>query len=175
VWDEASEDVFKYPFRFWQSRLVSPRSVGKDPGIGLTLTNPVRLSCVLPGYHERPGRYFLPSGFLFLYRFTKLLTNPFSIFYLLLNFKLPILVLIWGLEQKELECVSTRIPTSGATFHSWKCLNRVLVLTASWGHLMEWNATTQVQNQSRIIWGKMPSFCMVEHGPDTTFHSLEVP
>jgi hypothetical protein len=59
---------------------------------------------VLPRYHERPGRYFLPSGFTPV-RITKLLTNPFSIFYLLLTFKLPVLVLIWGLEQKNLESV----------------------------------------------------------------------
>jgi hypothetical protein len=55
---------------------------------------------LLPGYHERPGRYFLPSGFT-LVRITKLLTNPFSLFYLLPNLKLPVLVLIWGLEQKN--------------------------------------------------------------------------
>jgi hypothetical protein len=36
-----------------------------------------------------------------LYGFTKLLTNPFPLFYLLLNFKLPVLVLSWGLEQKN--------------------------------------------------------------------------
>jgi hypothetical protein len=36
---------------------------------------------VLPGYHERPGRYFLPSGFTPI-RITKLLTNPF--FFILL-------------------------------------------------------------------------------------------
>jgi hypothetical protein len=63
VWNEASEDVFKYPFRFLQPRLVSPRSGGKDLDIGLTLSDPVRFSRVLPGYHERLGRYFLPSGF----------------------------------------------------------------------------------------------------------------
>jgi hypothetical protein len=104
MWNEASEDVFKYPFRFKQPRLVSPRSVGKDPGIGLTLLDPVRLSRVLLGYLERPGRYLLPSGFIPV-RITKLLTNPFPLFYLLPNLKLPVLVLIWGLEQKKLESV----------------------------------------------------------------------
>jgi hypothetical protein len=57
-----------------------------------------------PRYLERPGRYFLPSGFSPV-RITKLLTNPFSLFYLLPNLKLPVLVLIWGLEQKKLESV----------------------------------------------------------------------
>jgi hypothetical protein len=56
---------------------------------------------MLPAYHERPGRYFLPSG-LSPVQITKLLTNPFFLFYLVLNFKLPVLVLIWGLEQKKL-------------------------------------------------------------------------
>jgi hypothetical protein len=35
------------------------------------------------------------------------LTNPFFIIYLLLKFKLPFLVLIWGLEQKK----KIRVPT----------------------------------------------------------------
>jgi hypothetical protein len=64
---------------------------------------------VLPGYHKRPGRYFLPSSFTPV-RITKLLTNSFSIFYLLLNFKLPVLVLIWDLEQKKLESVFPHHP-----------------------------------------------------------------
>jgi hypothetical protein len=59
---------------------------------------------MLPRYHERPGRYFLPSGFTPV-RITELLTNPFSLFYLLPNLKLQVLVLIWGLEQKKLESV----------------------------------------------------------------------
>jgi hypothetical protein len=59
---------------------------------------------MLPGYHERRvGTFYLPV--LHLYGFTKLLTNPFPIFSLLLNFKLPVLVLIWDLEQKKLESV----------------------------------------------------------------------
>jgi hypothetical protein len=64
------------------------------------LSDPVRLSRVLPGYLERPGRYFLPSGFTAV-RITKLLTNPFPLFHLLPNLKLPVLVLIWDLEQKN--------------------------------------------------------------------------
>jgi hypothetical protein len=59
---------------------------------------------VLPGYLERPGRYFLPSGFTPV-RITKLLTNPFPLFYLLPNLKLLVLVLIWGLRAKKLESV----------------------------------------------------------------------
>jgi hypothetical protein len=70
----------------------------------LTLSDPVRFSRVLPRYLERPGRYFLPSGFIPV-RITKLLTNPFPLFYLLPNLKLPVLVLIWGLRAKKLESV----------------------------------------------------------------------
>jgi hypothetical protein len=91
-------------FRFWQPRLVSPRSGGKDPGIGLTCQtvsdSPV---CYLGIMGGRVGTFYLPV--LPLYGFTKLFTNPFSIFYLLLNFKLPVLVLIWVLEQKKSKSV----------------------------------------------------------------------
>jgi hypothetical protein len=34
-----------------------------------------------------------------LYGFTKPYTNPFLLFYLLPNFKLPVLVLVWGLKR----------------------------------------------------------------------------
>jgi hypothetical protein len=59
---------------------------------------------VLAGYLERPGRYFLTSGFT-LVRITELLTNPFSLFYLLPNLKLLVLILFWDLKQKKLESV----------------------------------------------------------------------
>jgi hypothetical protein len=48
-----------------------------------------------------------------LYGFTKLYTNPFLLIYLLLNFKLPVLLLIWGVKQKKLDSGShshTRFP-----------------------------------------------------------------
>jgi hypothetical protein len=64
----------------------------------------IRAPTVLPGYLEKSGRYFLPSGFTPV-RITKLLTNPFPLFYLLINLKLPVLVLIWGLRAKKLESV----------------------------------------------------------------------
>jgi hypothetical protein len=38
---------------------------------------------------------------LSLYGFTTLYTNPFLIIYLLPHFKLPVLVLFWGLKQKK--------------------------------------------------------------------------
>jgi hypothetical protein len=47
--------------------------------------------------------FYLPV--LPLYGFTKLYTNPFLIIYLLPNFKLPVLVLFWGLEQKKTKSV----------------------------------------------------------------------
>jgi hypothetical protein len=54
------------------------------------------------------GTFYLPV--LSLYGFNNLLTNPFPIFYLLLNSKLPVLVLIWGLRAKKLESVFPHIP-----------------------------------------------------------------
>jgi hypothetical protein len=64
---------------------------------------------VLPGYHQgRVRPFYLPV--LPLYGFAKLYTNPFLIIYLLPNFKLPVLVLFWGLEQKKLNSGSHRIP-----------------------------------------------------------------
>jgi hypothetical protein len=53
VWNEASEVAFKYPLHFLHPGPVSPRSGGKDPDIDLTLSESVRLSCVLPGYLDR--------------------------------------------------------------------------------------------------------------------------
>jgi hypothetical protein len=47
--------------------------------------------------------FYLPV--LPLYGFTKLYTNPFLIIYLLPNFKLSVLVLFWGLEQKKTKSV----------------------------------------------------------------------
>jgi hypothetical protein len=37
-----------------------------------------------------------------VYGFTKLYTNPFLLIYLLPNFKLPVLVLVWVLKRKKL-------------------------------------------------------------------------
>jgi hypothetical protein len=63
---------------------------------------------VLPGY--RRGRlcpFYLPV--LPLYGFTKFYTNPFLLIYLLLNFKLPVLILIGCLEQKKTKSVLPHI------------------------------------------------------------------
>jgi hypothetical protein len=56
-------------------------------------------ACYLGITRGRVRTFFLPV--LPLYGFTKLYTNPFLIIYLLPNFKLPVLVLFWGLEQKK--------------------------------------------------------------------------
>jgi hypothetical protein len=56
--------------------------------------------CYLGITRGRVRTFYLPV--LSLYGFTKLYTNPFLIIYLLPNFKLPVLVLICGLEQKKL-------------------------------------------------------------------------
>jgi hypothetical protein len=56
-------------------------------------------ACYLGIIRGRVRPFYLPV--LPLYGFTKLYTNPFLIIYLLPNFKLPVLVLSWGLEQKK--------------------------------------------------------------------------
>jgi hypothetical protein len=56
-------------------------------------------ACYLGITRGRVRPFYLPV--LPLYGFTKLYTNPFLIIYLLPNFKLLVLVLIWGLEQKK--------------------------------------------------------------------------
>jgi hypothetical protein len=61
-------------------------------------------ACYLGITRGRVRTVYLPV--LPLYGFTKLYTNPFLIIYLLPNFKLPVLVLFWGLEQKKLNSCS---------------------------------------------------------------------
>jgi hypothetical protein len=56
-------------------------------------------ACYLGITRGRVRPFYLPI--LPLYGFTKLYTNPFLIIYLLPDFKLPVLVLFWGLEQKK--------------------------------------------------------------------------
>jgi hypothetical protein len=60
-------------------------------------------ACYLGITRDRVRTFYLPV--LPLYGFTKLYTNPFLIIYLLPNFKLPVLVLFWGLEQKKTKSV----------------------------------------------------------------------
>jgi hypothetical protein len=64
-------------------------------------------ACYLGITRGRVRPFYLPV--LPLYGFTKLYTNPFLIIYSLPNFKLPVLVLTWGLEQKKLNpCSHTK-------------------------------------------------------------------
>jgi hypothetical protein len=51
----------------------------------------------ITGIRVRP--FYLPV--IPLYGFTKFYTNPFLLIYLLPNFKLPVLVLVWGLKRKK--------------------------------------------------------------------------
>jgi hypothetical protein len=67
-------------------------------------------ACYLGITRGRVRPFYLPV--LPLYGFTKLYTNPFLIIYLLPNFKLPVLVLFWGLEQKKLNLGSHITPFS---------------------------------------------------------------
>jgi hypothetical protein len=59
--------------------------------------------CYLGISRGRVGTFYLPV--FTPVRITKILTNPFPLFYLLPNLKLPVLVLIWGLRAKKLESV----------------------------------------------------------------------
>jgi hypothetical protein len=56
-------------------------------------------ACYLGITRGRVRPFYLPV--LPLYGFTKLCINPFLIIYLLPNFKLPVLVLFWGLRAKK--------------------------------------------------------------------------
>jgi hypothetical protein len=62
--------------------------------------------------------FYLPV--LPLYGFTKLYTNPFLLIYYLPSFKLPVLVLVWGIERKKLnsgshsDCMGLVVATLGA-------------------------------------------------------------
>jgi hypothetical protein len=60
-------------------------------------------ACYLGITGGRVGTFYLPV--LSLYGFTKFYLNPFLIIYLLPNFKLSVLVQIWGLEQKKIKSV----------------------------------------------------------------------
>jgi hypothetical protein len=64
-------------------------------------------TCYLGITRGRVRTFYLPV--LPVYGFTKLYTNPFLIIYLLPNFKLPVLVLTWGLEQKKTKSVFPHI------------------------------------------------------------------
>jgi hypothetical protein len=64
-------------------------------------------ACYLGITRGRVRTFYLPV--LPLYGFTKLYTNPFLIIYLLPNFKLPVLVLFWGLEQKKTKSVFPQV------------------------------------------------------------------
>jgi hypothetical protein len=69
---------------------------------------------VLPGYHQgRVRPFYLPV--LPLYGFTKLYTNPFLLIYYLPSFKLPVLVLVWGIERKKLNSGSHTTPPMACT------------------------------------------------------------
>jgi hypothetical protein len=57
-------------------------------------------ACYLGIARGRVRPFYLPV--IPLYGFTKFYTNPFLLIYLLLNFKLPVLVLVWGLKRKKL-------------------------------------------------------------------------
>jgi hypothetical protein len=57
----------------------------------------------------------------------------------------------------------------------WRCQLLVSAPTLVWGHLWGCNATTQVQQPSKILWEEVPSSAMAEQGPGATLQSLEVP
>jgi hypothetical protein len=56
-------------------------------------------ACYLGITRGRVRPFYLPV--IPLYGFTKYYTNPFLLIYLLPNFKLPVVVPIWGLKRKK--------------------------------------------------------------------------
>jgi hypothetical protein len=82
-------------------------------------------ACYLGITRGRVRTSYLPV--LPLYGFTKLYTNPFLIIYLLPNFKLPVLVLTWGLEQKKLNPCSHTLACPVVALRLWmeRTLERV--------------------------------------------------
>jgi hypothetical protein len=68
-------------------------------------------ACYLGITRGRVRPFYLPV--LPLYGFTKLYTNPFLIIYYLPNFKLPVLVLVWGLKRKKLNSGSHTLNNLG--------------------------------------------------------------
>jgi hypothetical protein len=87
--------------------------------------------CYLGITRGRVRPFYLPV--LPLYGFTKLYTNPYLLIYLLPNFKLPVLVIFWGLEQKKTkfgfpQYVHLEPPKVRASYSkSWACLRRQTV------------------------------------------------
>jgi hypothetical protein len=76
-------------------------------------------ACYLGITRGRVRPFYLPV--IPLYGFTKLYTNPFLLIYLLPNFKLPVLVPFWGLEQIKTkfgfsqQCEGGRVRGNGRT------------------------------------------------------------
>jgi hypothetical protein len=64
-------------------------------------------ACYLGIARGRVRPFYLPV--IPLYGFTKFYTNPFLLIYLLPNFKLPVLVLVWGLKRKKLNSGSHKL------------------------------------------------------------------
>jgi hypothetical protein len=92
-----------------------------------------------------------------LYGFTKFYTNPFRLIYLLPNFKLPVLVPIWGLEQKNLNSGSHNMRPMGLVCpleaHSWPLgLNY-----APWGSFMHLRALLCPLGLFYAPWGSSAS------------------
>jgi hypothetical protein len=98
--NESSENLFKYPFRS-DSRDLSVRYPADRIRVSAWFCQNLSEvpACYLGITRGRVRTFYLPV--LPLYGFTKLYTNPFLIIYLLPDFKLLVLVLFWGLEQKK--------------------------------------------------------------------------
>jgi hypothetical protein len=95
----------------------------RDPAVRIRVSawfcqNPSEVpACYLGITRGRVRTFFLPV--LPLYGFTKLYINPFLIIYLLPNFKLPVLVLFWGLEQKKTKFGFPQLPICFPVSLTW--------------------------------------------------------
>jgi hypothetical protein len=81
----------------------------------------------------------------------------------------------WRLNEKKCPVWLWQNKVLVQYFISWRCQYKASVPRACWGHLREWNATTQVQKPLKIIWEKVPNSAIAEQGPSATFYLLEVP
>ena len=84
--------------------------------------------------------------------------------------------------QKSLKILWKKVPNSTwqnrvlvQHFNIWRCQCIASVLTLCWGHLWDWNATTQVQKSLKILWIKVSSSAMAKQSLSAAFQHLEGP
>jgi hypothetical protein len=121
-------------------------------------------ACYLGITRGRVRTFYLPV--LPLYGFTKLYTNPFII-YLLPNFKPPVLVLFWGLEQKKLN------PCSHSTFPDCSCEYFKDMATKSLGKRGGWASCKRLYFVFTVIGSLNSDSDAFIHAPSFSFNEVK--